>query len=93
VEQLSGDYRKGYDRLSNGLTGYGFLGYQHLDPNQRINFIAGFDLTYASTESRRDYDFNLMRREEGTRSDVLVGFRIGWILPVTTGVAPEKIYY
>ena len=93
VEQLAGEYKKGYDRLSNGMAGYGFVGYQHLDPNQRINFFAGIDITVAGTESRRDFDFNLMGPENAMRTDVLTGVRIGWILPVTTGVAPGKIYY
>jgi len=93
VDQLTGDYRKGYDRLSNGMAGYAFLGYQHLDPARRINFLAGFDVTFAATESRRDFDFNLMRKDDTKRTDVLVGLRLGWILPVTSGIAPETIYY
>ena len=93
VVQLTGDYKKGYDRLSNGLAGYLFVGYQYLDPDKRINFIAGFDATIASTQSRRDFDFNLMRKDDTKRTDVLLGIRIGWILPVTTGIAPETIYY
>jgi len=93
VEQLSGDYRKGYDRLSNGLGAYVFAGYQHLDPKKRVNFLAGFDMTWARTQSRRDYDFNLMRTDTEERTDILVGFRIGWIVPITTGVAPGSIYY
>lgn len=93
VVQITGEYAKGYDRLSNGLAGYLFAGYQHLDPDGRINFIAGFDLTYGAVENRRDYDFSLMRKLDGRRADILVGFRVGWILPVTTGVPPETIYY
>lgn len=93
VVQLSEDYRKGYDRLSNGLTGYAFVGYQQLDPNKRINYLAGFDITAGSTQSRRDYDFNLMMKDETQRTDILVGFRVGWILPITTGISPDKIYY
>lgn len=93
VDQLTGAYRKGYDRLSNGLAGYLFAGYQHLDPNRRINFFAGIDLTLAVTESRRDFDFSLMRRETGSRRDGLLGLRLGWILPVTLGVPAEKIFY
>ncbi len=93
VVQLSGEYRKGYDRLTNGLAGYAFIGYQHLDPNKRINFLVGFDITLASTISRRDFDFNLMRRDDARRTDILAGVRIGWILPITTGIAPDKIYY
>jgi hypothetical protein len=93
VVQLSGDYRKGYDRLSNGLAAFGFLGYQHLDPKKRINFLAGFDVTAGNTMSRRDFDFNLMKKDDFRRTDVLVGFRVGWILPITTGIPPETIYY
>jgi hypothetical protein len=75
------------------MAGYAFVGYQQLDLDGRINFLAGFDLTVGSTQSRRDYDFNLMGRDDTKRTDVLLGIRVGWILPVTTGVAPGTIYY
>lgn len=93
VVQITGDYAKGYDKLSNGLAGYVFAGYQHLDPNKRINFLAGFEFIYAVTENRRDFDFSLMRKDDVQRTDLLAGFRVGWILPITTGIAPETIYY
>src|SRR5690606_10623621 len=47
VSAISGDYKKGYDRLSNGLALNQFIGYQHFSLNRRINFYAGFEFTQA----------------------------------------------
>jgi hypothetical protein len=93
VSQLTGDYKKGYDRLSNGLAMTGFIGYQHLDPKKRINFITGFDLTMGFTQNRRDFNFDTMTKDERKRKDFLVGFKVGWILPISTGENPEEIFY
>lgn len=93
VTQLTGDYLKGYDRLSNGAAFYAFLGYQHLAANKRLNFLAGFDLTYSSTKNRRDYNFDEGRKDDATYSDLLLGFRVGFILPITTGEKASSIYY
>ncbi|MDX1478884.1 MAG: hypothetical protein R3301_14320 [Saprospiraceae bacterium] len=93
VSQLTGDYLKGYDRLTNGLAFYGFVGYQHLDPQGRINFLAGFDLTAGTTQSRRDFNFDQQRADTAKRKDSLLGIRIGWILPITTGQPPDQIFY
>ncbi|MDX1409423.1 MAG: hypothetical protein R3330_14850 [Saprospiraceae bacterium] len=93
VSQLTGDYVKGYDRLTNGLAFYGFIGYQHLDPRGRLNFLAGFDLTSGSTQSRRDFNFDQQLADTQQRTDTLIGFRIGWILPITTGQPPNEIFY
>lgn len=94
VAELSGDYIKGYDRLTNGLSANLFLGYQHLGKNRRINFIAGMDFIAAFTQSRRDFDFLLMRKDDTQRTDLLVGFKAGWILPIGAGAqeAGDIIY-
>ena len=93
VTQLTGDYKKGYDRLSNGPALYGFLGYQHLAVNKRFNFLAGLDITWASTKNRRSYNFDEGRKDESSYSDLLIGFRVGFILPITTGETASSIYY
>ena len=93
ISQLTGEYRKGYDRLTNGLAGYGFLGYQHLDIEGSINFFAGFDITIASTQNRRDWNFDEGRKDDTKRLDTLLGFRVGWILPITRGEDPSNISY
>ncbi len=94
VAELSGDYIKGYDRLTNGFSANAFLGYQHLGKNRRINFIAGFDFVLAFTESRRDFDFLLMRKDDRKRTDMLAGFKVGWIMPIGAGAqeAGDIIY-
>ena len=82
VPQILGDFKKGYDRLSNGFMVSEFIGYQHLSRNKLINFYAGFELTQAFTQNRRDYDFATQQEsDKSTRTDLLYGFKVGWILP------------
>lgn len=85
VTELFGEYVKGYDRLTNGISTNMFLGYQHLGRNRRINFLVGFDLIVAFTESRRDFDFLLMEKDTQKRIDILSGFKAGWIMPIGAG--------
>ncbi|RLD20059.1 MAG: hypothetical protein DRI69_07065 [Bacteroidetes bacterium] len=93
VNQITGEYAKGYDRLSNGPALYGFLGYQHLAANRRLNFLAGVDYMLGFTENKRAYNFNEQRHDDAARNDSLFGFRIGLVLPITYGVPPESIFY
>ena len=91
--QLAGDKTKGYDRLSNGAAISGFLGYQHLDINGTLNFIAGFDFQLGFTQSRREIDFGTGLPDATKRKDGLIGFKIGWILPIINATSTEEIYY
>jgi len=93
VPILSGDYKKGYDRLSNGLALKQFIGYQHLAKNRLINCYAGFEFTEAFTQSRRSYNFDTRSADESKRVDILTGFKVGWILPFYIGETAEEIYY
>ncbi len=93
VIQITGEYAKGYDRLTNGPALYGFLGYQHLAANRRLNFLAGVDYMLGFTENKRAYNFNEQRHDDTARTDSLFGFRIGLILPITYGVPPASIFY
>ena len=93
VTTLSGDYKKGYDRLTNGLALMEFIGYQYLAKNRRINFLAGFEFSQGFTESRRTFNFDTRSGEPGTRLDLLFGFRIGWTLPLFIGENPDEIRY
>lgn len=82
VPQITGDFVKGYDRLSNGLMLSEFIGYQHLAKNRLVNFYAGFELTQGFTQNRRDYDFLTMSESnKKNRIDLLYSFKVGWILP------------
>lgn len=89
--QLSGDYKKGYDKLTNGFALSEFIGYIHMGNNKLVSFYAGFEFAQAWTQSRRDYDFVLMGKDEKKRFDTLSGFKFGWIIPLYKR-KPQKYY-
>jgi hypothetical protein len=93
VPTLSGDYKKGYDRLTNGFALTEFIGYQYLAKNRRINFLAGFEFTQGFTEGRRSFNFDTRTGDTGQRLDLMFGFRIGWTLPFYIGENPDEIRY
>ena len=94
VPHLDDDYKKGYDKLSNGLAFTEFVGYQLLSTNKRINFFAGFEFTQGFTMNRRAFDFDTRQQDTANRVDLNVGFRVGWVLPFYVGQrASEEIYY
>lgn len=92
VPQLNDDYKKGYDKLTNGLTISESVGYIFLHNKGTINFYIELEFIQAWTESRRDFDFTYMQKDDTKRNDYLFGIKLGWILPFYTKM-PEKYYY
>lgn len=92
VPQFLGDYKKGYDRLTNGMALTQFVGYMHLNPRKRVYFLLGIDATEAFTRNRRSYTFDLQRSENEARLDVLLGLRAAWILPIFTGIGKSDYF-
>ncbi|MBA2422371.1 MAG: hypothetical protein H0V61_04025 [Chitinophagales bacterium] len=88
---LSGDYLKGYDRLSNGFAVSQYIGYTHLDKRKLMNFTFGVEVIEAFTKSRRDWNMDQMKKDESKRFDMLLGIKVGWILPFY-GRGEERIY-
>jgi hypothetical protein len=80
--QVTGEYKKGYDRLTSGLAFTEFAGYYYMSKNRYVNFFAGFEFTQAITKSRRSWDYDLMRADTKQRTDLLYGFRFGWMIPL-----------
>lgn len=93
VPQLLDDYKKGYDRLSNGLALNQFIGYQHLSSDRRANFYIGVELTQGFTQNRRNFNFDTRSQDTETRLDLLFGLRAAWILPFYFGKGANEIYY
>ncbi len=93
VPQLDDQYKKGYDRLTNGLMLQEFIGYQFMSNNRLINFYIGLEFTQGFTQNRRDFDFKLRRQLDEDRLDSLVGFRINWALPFYIDEDPDAIDY
>lgn len=92
LTQVTGDYKKGYDRLTGGLALNEFLGWQKLGKYRRSNFMVGFEFNQGFTQSRRDWDFNEMRKLSGKRLDLRFGLKFAWTLPFYM-VKSDEIYY
>ena len=92
VTQLTGDYKKGYDRLTGGLALNQFLGWQHLAANRRSNWMIGFEFNEGFTQTLRDWDFTERRKLDGKRLDLRIGIRVAWTLPFYQGKANEIFY-
>jgi len=87
IPAFEGDLKFGYDRLTSGWMTKEFVGWQNLDRRNRINFFVGLEFGQGYTYSRRKIDFDLMKGQTGQRLDLYYGIRIGWLLPIYTGVA------
>ncbi|HFA49531.1 MAG TPA: hypothetical protein ENJ95_11005 [Bacteroidetes bacterium] len=93
VALLSSEYKKGYDRLSNGLGFTQFVGYQYLGKIRRVNFLVGLELTEGFTKNRRNFNFDTRSADTKTRFDFAYGFRVAWLLPFYIGEEGESIRY
>lgn len=82
IFSLSKNYRKGYDRLSNGIYLEQYVGYLFLSNNGLINFHIGLDAAFGFTQGRRDFLFDVRRPGNEKRTDILFGIRGGWYLPM-----------
>lgn len=90
--QLTGDYKKGYDRLTGGLGLNQFVGWQNLAPDRRSNWLIGLEFNQGFTNTLRDWDFSERRKLDEKRFDLRVGLRVAWTLPFYQGKADEIFY-
>ncbi len=90
--QLRGDYKKGYDRLTNGMFVEPYVGYQHFSENGLINFHVGVGATLGFTAGRRDWQLDLARPYKEARFDGLFGVRAGWYFAIYKKRS-EDIFY
>ena len=93
VPQLAGDYKKYYDRLSSGITLSQFIGYTHFGSSRLINFYGGLEIYEAFTIGRRDYQADLMAPYHDSRLDILVGAKIGWMIPFRRRKVSEYYFF
>jgi hypothetical protein len=91
VPQLSKEYKKGYDRLSNGFLLSENIGYLYLSKNRLANFYIGFECMQGFTKNRRSYNFDTMEQDSKKRIDILYGAKFFWILPLYKK-APQEFY-
>ncbi len=90
VPALLDDFKKGYDRLSNGLYSSQFLGYQQM--SGKVNFYIGIEAVQAFTQNRRNFNYDTQMLDDQQRLDIMLGLKVGWILPFFLGDGSD-IYY
>ncbi len=94
IPQVELDYRKGYDRLTGGVSTHQFLGYAYMANNGLVNFYAGFYFLQGYTFNQRTILFDQPTEQVSTsmRRDNLYGFRAGWLIPIYKS-KPKEFYY
>lgn len=92
LPQLEGDYEKGYDRLTNGLSLSQSIGYLHLNNTGLVNYHISLVAIEAFTENRRSFNFDEQRNADEQRLDVMLGLRVAWILPIYRRAGDEFFY-
>lgn len=82
VPQVRGDYKKGYDRLANGLFIQQYVGYAFYSKNRLFNFNLGLDFVWGFTQGRRDFLYDVQRPDDAKRNDLLIGLKGTWVIPL-----------
>ncbi len=92
VAQITGDYRKGYDRLTAGFGLRQAIGYTYFDNKGYLNLSIGLDFSQSFTFGQRSIQFDTGRPFDQGFIDLLTGLRISWVFPLY-GRAPGTYYY
>jgi hypothetical protein len=92
IAAIKGNLAHGFDRLTSGLSTTQFIGYLHLSENRLTNFYAGVEFNEAITKSARKLNYDTGLADTKQRLDILMGLRIGWILPLYKKM-PNNFYY
>ena len=92
IAAIHGDLIKGYDRLSGGISFSQFVGYMHISQNRFLNYYLGFEGYQTLAKSFRKLNYDTGLPDIKRRFDGLVGFRVGWILPLYKK-RPNDFYY
>lgn len=95
VPQLEGDYRMGYDRLTQGFFISEFIGYQYVSIKNLFNFYIGFFMQQGFTKNVRTILFDQPEVNVSTklRNDNSYGIKIGWNIPFFNDKPKEYYYY
>ena len=94
VPSIELSYKKGYDRLTIGPNTNQFVGYAFMANRGFINFYAGFYAQQGFTKNQRDVFFDQpdVPVSKAWRTDIQIGFKVGWFIPVYKR-QPKEYYY
>lgn len=83
IPHLDDEYKKGYDRLSGGVSVKLNVNYMYFSKKNNIKFFAGMELIKGWTKNLRAYDFNQMQHtSDEIKNDIKVGVKVGFIIPI-----------
>ena len=92
VPNLEDEYLKMYDGLSNGLSASLFIGWMHMSDKGKGHFYVGLDLNNGFTQNRRNYNYNVNGPITKLRNDLLIGLKLGWVIPISKR-SNQEFYY
>ena len=94
IPQLNEEYKKGYDRLTNGISTKWEASYKYYSKNGKFQMGAGINYTMAYTKNQRDYNFKENEYYPNSKSwDKLLGFKIEIIIPIHRKNEEEFHYF
>ena len=93
IDQLDGDYRKGYDRRSAGFYMSQFIGYIHLGKVRVASFYGGIEIYEMWTAPTRNWNFVTGATSSAKKFSALFGVKVGWIIPLYEKKRTEIYYY
>ncbi len=82
VPQLEGDYKKGYDKLTVGVSTRQFIGYLYQADRRLFKFYGGIEFVQGFTKNIRTYNFSTGGPENEQRLDLTYGLKVGWVIPI-----------
>ncbi|TXF86275.1 hypothetical protein FUA23_19735 [Neolewinella aurantiaca] len=93
VPQLRDNLLPGYDQLTGGFAVHQFIGYQQLALDRRLNFYLGAEVMAGFTKALRNFDIptGAPPSSEG-RTDIVLGVKAGFIIPLYFGEGREIFY-
>ncbi len=80
--QLSGNYIKGYDRLSYGPALSESFGYIHFSNNHMINFSAELEFAQGFTQNVRAFNYDTRMKDNTHYLDLTIGLKVAWYFPI-----------
>jgi len=91
VPALDADYKKGYDRFTEGFALTQELGLFYMGGQRLWNFKVSLEAVESFTTMKR-YNFDTMSGDDKSRLDLFFGAKVSWMIPLY-GRAPKKMYY
>ncbi len=94
LPQFTSDFKKGLDRLCNGIALIPSISYESLSRKGRLSYAAGIEALFGFTESRRSLNYDTGLSDLGiARNDIMINLKIAIFLPFYNSAQPEEIEY